>query len=153
MSAEQKLKDLGIELPAPPKAAGTYIAGVQAGNLLFMSGCGPRRPNGTYIVGKVGADLGVEQGYQAARAVALSMLSNIRSVVGSLDRVKRVVKVLGMVNAAPDFREHPKVINGFSDLMVEVFGEAGRGARAAVGMGSLSSQMAVEVEMVLELTG
>jgi enamine deaminase RidA (YjgF/YER057c/UK114 family) len=152
VSAEQKLKDLGIELPTPPKAAGTYIPGVEVGNLLFMSGCGPRRQDGTYITGKVGADLTVEQGYQAARAAALSMLANIRTVTGTLDRVKRVVKVLGMVNAVPHFKEHPKVINGFSDLMVEVFGEAGRGARAAVGMGSLSSQMAVEVEMVLELS-
>jgi enamine deaminase RidA (YjgF/YER057c/UK114 family) len=153
MSAERRLKELGIDLPGPPKAAGTYIAGVQVGNLLFMSGCGPRRPDGSYITGKVGADLNVEQGYEAARAVGLSMLSNIRLTIGTLDRVKRVVKVLGMVNATPEFKEHPKVINGFSDLMVEIFGESGRGARAAVGMGSLSSQMAVEVEMVIELTG
>ena len=151
MGPEQRLKALNIKLPPPPKAAGNYIAGVEVGNLLFMSGCDPRRPDGTYILGKVGGDLNVQEGYDAARAVALSMLSNIRSVLGSLDRVKRVVKVLGMVNATPDFKEHPRVIDGFSDLMVEVFRESGRGARAAVGMVSLSSQIAVEVEMVLEV--
>jgi enamine deaminase RidA (YjgF/YER057c/UK114 family) len=151
VSAEQKLKQLGIELPAPPQSAGNYVAGVEVGNLVFMSGCVPRRPDGSYIVGKIGAGLSVEDGYAAARTVALSMLSRIRSVIGNLDRVKRVVKVLGMVNAAPDFKDHPKVIDGFSDLMVEVFGECGRGGRAAVGMGSLSNQVAVEVEMVLEL--
>lgn len=152
MSAEQALRDRGIALPEPPPAAGNYIRGVQVGSLLFMSGCGPRRADGTYVSGKVGADLSVEQGYQAARTAGLVMLASIRAQIGSLDRVERVVKVLGMVHAAPDFAEHPKIINGFSDVMVEVFGEErGRGARAAVGMASLTKQMAVEVEMVLEL--
>lgn len=151
MSAEQTARALALELPPPPAPAGNYIGGVQVGNLLFLSGCAPRRSDGVYITGKVGDDLTVEQGYQAARVAGLSMLSNIRSVVGSLDRVKRVVKVLGMVNAAPDFSQHPKVIDGFSDLMVEVFGENGRGGRAAVGMGSLTGQNVVEIEMIVEL--
>lgn len=152
MSIEARLKELGITLPQAPKPVGNYVGGVIAGNLVFMSGCGPRRPDNTAITGKVGTDLTTDEAYAAARLVGLNMLANIKAVVGDLDRVKQVVKVLGMVNAAPDFKEHPKVINGFSDLMVEVFGEtAGRGGRSAVGMGSLPNQIAVEVEMVLEL--
>ena len=138
MSAEQRVKDLALDLPPPPKSAGNYVPGVQVGNLLFLSGCGPQRADGSTIVGKVGVDLDVEQAYAAARVAGLAMLARIRLVAGSLDRVARVVKVLGMVNAAPDFKEQPKVINGFSDLMVEVFGDAGRGARAAVGMAALT---------------
>ena len=118
MSAEAKIKELGIELPPPPAPAGNYVPGVQTGNLLFMSGCGPRKADGTSISGKVGGDLSVEEAYDAARLVGLNMLANIKAVVGDLDKVKRVVKVLGMVNAVPDFKEHPKVINGYSDLMV-----------------------------------
>jgi enamine deaminase RidA (YjgF/YER057c/UK114 family) len=151
MSAEAKLKELGITLPSPPKPVGNYIGGVQVGALLFMSGCGPRKPDNSSITGKVGRDLGVDEGYNAARLVGLNMLANVKAQLGSLDKVKRVVKVLGMVNADPEFKEHPKVINGFSDLMVEVFGDPGRGARSAVGMGSLPSQIAVEVEMILEI--
>ena len=151
MSAEQRVKDLGLDLPPPPKAAGNYVPGVQVGTLLFLSGCGPQRADGSYVLGKVGADLTVEQGYDAGRVAGLAMLARIRLVAGSLDRVARVVKALGMVNAAPDFIQQPKVINGFSDLMVEVFGVAGRGARAAVGMATLSGGMAVEIEMVIEL--
>ena len=152
MSIDNRLRQLGIELPKPPSPAGNYVGGVQTGNLLFMSGCGPRKPDNTSITGKVGGDLSTDEGYQAARLVGLNMLANIKSVIGDLDKVKRVIKVLGMVNATPDFKEHPKVINGYSDLMVEVFGEdAGRAARSAVGMGSLPSQIAVEVEMILEL--
>lgn len=153
MGAEARLKELQIELPPVPKPIGNYIAGVQVGDLLFMSGCGPRRKEGGPITGKVGVDLTVDEGYAAATLVALNMLSNIRSVIGSLDRVERVVKVLGMVNAAPDFDQMPKVINGFSDLFVEVFGpERGRGARSAVGMAALPNQIAVEVEMVLQVS-
>ncbi len=152
MSIEARLKELGIELPPPPKPVGNYVGGVQVGNLLFMSGCGPRRPDNTSVTGKVGADLTTEQAYDAARLVGLNMLANVKSVLGDLDKVKRIVKVLGMVNATPDFKEHPQVINGFSDLMVEVFGEdAGKAGRSAVGMGSLPSQIAVEVEMILEV--
>ena len=152
MSAEARLKELGIVLPPTPKPAGNYVGGVRTGNLLFMSGVGPRRHDGSAITGKVGATLTVEQGYEAARVVGLNMLANIRAELGSLDKVKRVVKTLGMVNATPDFNETPKVINGFSDLFVEVFGDAGRGARSAVGMVTLPFQIAVEVEMVLEVS-
>ena len=154
MDAEQRVKDLGIELPPAPKPIGNYIAGVRVGNLLFMSGCGPRRNDGRLITGKLGSDLSVEQGYDAARVVGLNMLANIRSVLGSLDRIERVVKVLGMVNCAPEFCDMPKVINGFSDLFVEVLGpQRGCGARSAVGMAALPNQIAVEVEMVLEVSG
>jgi enamine deaminase RidA (YjgF/YER057c/UK114 family) len=152
MQLEQRLKELGLELPPPPPAAGNYVAGVVTGNLLFMSGCGPRRPDG-YLKGKVGAELSIEQGYEAARQTGLNMLANIRAVLGSLDRVERVVKTLGMVNCTPDFGDSPKVINGFSDLFVELLGEErGRGARSAVGMMALPSQIPVEVEMVLEIS-
>lgn len=151
MSAEARLKELGITLPSPPKPVGNYVGGVQVGTLLFMSGCGPRKPDNTSITGKVGSELSTEQAYNAARLVGLNMLANVKAQIGSLDRVKRVVKVLGMVNADPEFKDHPKVINGFSDLMVEVFGDSGRGGRSAVGMGSLPSQIAVEVEMIVEL--
>lgn len=153
MNAEARLKELKIELPPAPTPVGNYIAGVAVGNLLFMSGCGPRRSDGSAITGKVGVDITTEEGYAAARVVALNMLANIRSVIGSLDRVERVVKVLGMVNAAPHFDQMPKVINGFSDLFVELFGpERGRGARSAVGMAALPNQIAVEVEMVLQIS-
>ena len=151
MGPEQRLRQLGIELPPPPDAAGNYVPGVRVGSLVFMSGSVSRQSDGTYIIGKVGSSLSVEQGYEAARAAGLFMLSRIRLVAGSLDHVKRVVKVLGMVNATPEFKDHPKVIDGFSDIMVEVFGDCGRGARAAVGMMSLSKQVAVEVEMILEI--
>lgn len=152
MGAEARLKELNIELPPAPKPIGNYIAGVQVGDLLFMSGCGPRRNDGGLITGKLGVDLDIEQGHAAARIVGLNMLANIRSVIGSLDRIERVVKVLGMVNAAPHFDQMPKVINGFSDLFVEILGpERGRGARSAVGMATLPNQIAVEVEMVLQI--
>jgi enamine deaminase RidA (YjgF/YER057c/UK114 family) len=152
MSVELRLKELGIELPPAPKPMGNYVGGVVTGDLLFMSGCGPRRNDGTAITGKVGAQLTTEQGYEAARVVGLNMLANIRSVLGSLDRIERVVKVLGMVNCTPEFSEMPKVINGFSDLFVELLGaERGRAARSAVGMAALPGQIAVEVEMVLQV--
>ena len=153
MGAEARLKELNIELPPAPKPIGNYIAGVQVGKLLFMSGCGPHRNDGRAISGKLGVDLDIEQGYAAARIVGLNMLANIRSVIGSLDRMERVVKVLGMVNAAPHFDQMPKVINGFSDLFVEILGPGrGCGARSAVGMAALPNQIAVEVEMVLEIS-
>jgi enamine deaminase RidA (YjgF/YER057c/UK114 family) len=128
------------------------VPGVAVGNLLFMSGCGPRRADGSAITGKLGASMSEEQGYDAARVVALNMLANIRSVLGSLSRVQRVVKTLGMVNCTPEFGAQPKVINGFSDVFVQVFGEErGRGARSAVGKNALPGQIAVEVEMILEI--
>lgn len=151
MSAEARVKELGLDLPPGIKPVGNYVTGVRSGNLLFMSGCGPRLNDGSALTGKLGEALTVEQGYAAARQVGLNMLVNIREVLGSLDKVRRVVKVLGMVNSVPTFNETPKVMNGFSDLFVEVFGEAGRGARSAVGMVTLPGQIAVEVEMVLEV--
>lgn len=148
---EQRVKDLGLVLPQASKPAGNYTNGVRVASLLFMSGCGPQRPEGGYVTGKLGRTLSVEQGYAAARLTGLTMLANIRAELGSLDKVVRIVKTLGMINADPDFSDTPKVINGCSDLFVEVFGEAGRGARSAVGMATLPFQIAVEVEMVLEV--
>jgi enamine deaminase RidA (YjgF/YER057c/UK114 family) len=149
---ERRLAELGLELPPAPKPMGTYVPAVQVGNLLFLSGLGPRRADGTMIQGKVGADLTIEQGREAARLVALNMLANIRAALGSLDRVERVVKTLGMVNSAPDFDQHPKVIDGFADLFVEVFGpDRGRGARSAVGMAALPNRIAVEVETIVQV--
>jgi enamine deaminase RidA (YjgF/YER057c/UK114 family) len=151
MSVEKRLRELGIELPEPPPPAGNYVGAVTVGNLVFLSGHGPRNPNGEYNSGKVGGELTLEQGQEEARQVGLNLLATLRAEIGDLDRVRRVVKVLGMVNAAPDFGDHPKVINGFSDLMVEVFGEQGRGARSAVGMGSLPFQIPVEIEVIVEI--
>ncbi len=151
MSVEERLRELGIELPEPPPPVGNYLGAVTVGNLVFLSGHGPRSASGEYSSGKVGGELTPEQGQEEARQVGLNMLAALRAEIGDLDRVRRVVKVLGMVNAAPDFRSHPKVIDGFSDLMVEVFGEKGRGARSAVGMGSLPFQIPVEVEMIVEI--
>ena len=153
MSAEARLKDRGITLPAPTTPLANYVGAVQTGNLLFLSGHGPLRPQGTFThVGKVGRDLTVEQGYRVAREVGLNLLATTRAALGSLDRVKRIVKVLGMVNSAEDFGDQPKVINGFSDLMIEVFGETiGRHARSAVGMAGLRQGIPVEIEMILEV--
>jgi enamine deaminase RidA (YjgF/YER057c/UK114 family) len=154
MGAEARIKELGITLPSPPKPMGNYVPGVRVGNLLFLSGHGPIRIEGNPSArGKVGRDLSTEDAYKVARDVGLNLLGSARSILGSLDRVKRVVKVLGMVNAVESFAEQPKVINGFSDLMVEVFGENGRHARSAVGMGSLPAGIPVEIEMILELSG
>ncbi len=151
MSVDERLRELGIDLPEPPPPAGNYVGAVTVGNIVFLSGHGPRSASGEYSNGKVGSELTLEQGQEEARQVGLNMLATLRAEIGDLDRMRRVVKVLGMVNAATDFRDHPKVINGFSDLMVEVFGEKGRGARSAVGMGSLPFQIPVEVEMIVEI--
>jgi enamine deaminase RidA (YjgF/YER057c/UK114 family) len=151
MSIEQRVSDLGLELPEPPGPGGTYSPVLVMGNTAYVSGHGPVQMDGTMIKGRVGDDLSEEQGIEAARAVGLTMLATIRAQLGSLDRVKRIVKVLGMVNSTADFENHPKVINGFSDLMVEIWGENGRAARSAVGMGSLPGNIAVEVEAILEL--
>ena len=152
MSADSKIAELGLELPAPQVPAGTYMPVVQVGNMIYVSGHGPLRADGAQIQGRVGDDLTVDEGYEAARVVGLCVLSTIKNYLGSLDRVQRLVKALVMVNATPDFQKHPKVINGFSDLMVEVFGEHGRGARSAVGMGSLPFNIAVEVEVILQIS-
>src|SRR5215831_6608141 len=152
MGAEARIKQLGITLPTPNKPMANYVPGVQVGNLLFLSGHGPIREGSALATGKVGRDLTTEEAYKVAREVGLNLLASARSLLGSLDRVKRVVKVLGMVNSADGFGDQPKVINGFSDLMVEVFGEAiGKHARSAVGMGGLPVNIPVEIEMVLEV--
>ena len=142
---------MGITLKEPSAPVANYVNAVRSGNLLFLAGKGPRTPEGELITGKLGADLSVEQGYEAARAVAILQLAVLKSELGDLSKVKRIVKVLGMVNASPDFTDPPEVINGFSDLMVEVFGEKGKHARAAVGMGSLPRNIAVEIEMIVEV--
>lgn len=151
MSAETRLAELKLELPQPPKPVATYVPCVQVGNLVYVSGHGPLKVDKTLITGRVGADLTEEQGKEAARVTGLAILASLRNYLGSLDRVVRLVKALGMVNAAADFKNHPTVINGFSDLMVEVFGESGKGARSAVGMGSLPGNIAVEVEAIYEV--
>jgi enamine deaminase RidA (YjgF/YER057c/UK114 family) len=152
MAAEAKLQQLGIQLPTPPAPVANYVRAVRVGNLLFLAGHGPHTADGKIAyVGKVGRDVSVEDGARAARLVGLNLLASAREALGSLDRVKRVVKVLGMVNSAEGFGDQPKVINGFSDLMVEVFGEAGRHARSAVGMAALPFGISVEIEMILEV--
>ncbi len=148
MKVEQRLQELGIELPAPVQPVATYVRWVQTGNLLFISGTGPSDSAPT---GKLGTDLTIEQGQAAAREVGLQIIATVKDALGDLDRVKRVVKVLGMVNSAPDFADQPKVINGCSDLMVEVFGEAGRHTRSAVGFVALPGQIAVEIEATFEV--
>jgi enamine deaminase RidA (YjgF/YER057c/UK114 family) len=153
MGAEARIKELGITLPNPPKPMGNYIPAVRVGNLLFLSGHGPIRVGDQPLTrGKVGRDMSTEEAYKVAREVGINLLGSARATLGSLDKVKRVVKVLGMVNAVESFGEQPKVIIGFSDLMVEVFGENGRHARSAVGMGSLPAGIPVEIEMILELS-
>ncbi len=148
---EQKLKDKGIILTATSQPIGNYVNVVRVGNLLFLSGKGPTKPDGSIIIGKVGRDLTLEQGYEAARLVAINHISVLKVELGNLNKVKRIVKVLGMVNATDDFTNHPKVINGYSDFMVEIFGEKGKHARSAVGMNSLPSGIAVEVEVIVEI--
>ena len=148
---EANLQKAGIELPAASTPVANYVNAVQTGNLIFLAGKGPKQSDGTYITGKLGADLTIEQGYEAARLTAINQLAVLKTELGNLNRVKRVVKVLGMVNATPEFTDHPKVVNGYSDLMVEVFGDRGKHARAAVGMGSLPTDIAVEIEMIVEV--
>ncbi|MSR56887.1 MAG: RidA family protein [Planctomycetaceae bacterium] len=153
MSAETRIAELKLILPPAPKPVATYVPCVQVGHLVYVSGHGPLKPDKSLVCGRVGADLTEAEGKEAARVVGLAVLASLRNYLGSLDRVTRLVKVLGMVNAAPDFQNHPAVINGFSDLMVEVFGDSGKGARSAVGMGSLPGNIAVEVEAIFEVRG
>ncbi len=151
MSVNDHLKELGITLPSVPGPVGNYVDAVHTGNLLYLSGKGPLKTEGGATTGKLGKDVTLEQGYQDARSVGLIMLAVLQKELGDLDRVKRVVKLLGMVNAVPEFGDQPKVINGCSDLMVEVLGEKGRHARSAVGMGSLPGQITVEIEAIFEI--
>lgn len=149
--AETKLKEKGIILNTPSKPVANYVNAVRVGNLLFLAGKGPTKPDGTNITGKLGKDLSIEQGYEAARLVAINHLAVIKAELGSLNKVKKIVKVLGMVNCEADFKDQPKVINGYSDLMVEIFGEKGKHARSAVGMNALPNGIAVEVEVIVEI--
>ncbi len=152
MGAEQKLKEMGLVLPQPPKPVANYVTAVKTGNLLFLSGHSPYDDGNTKISGKVGRELTLEEGYQAARNVTLNCLATVKAMVSDLDKVKRVVKLLGMVNCTEDFKDQPKVINGCSDLLVAIFGDVGTHARSAVGMQALPSQIPVEIEMVLEVS-
>jgi enamine deaminase RidA (YjgF/YER057c/UK114 family) len=151
MSAEQRLRTLGLELPEVPAPVGNYVPAVRSGSLLFLAGHGPVRADGTMVRGKVGRDLDVAAAKDAARLVGVGLLSTLRRELGSLDDVRRIVKVLGMVNCAPGFNQTPAVIDGCSDLFVDVFGEAGRHARSAVGMAELPFDIAVEIELVAEV--
>jgi len=152
MGAEAKLKELGITLPTPPKPAFVYKSAVQVGNLLYVSGHGPWKGEGQdYVSGKVGQTISQDEAKEAARTTGLAILATVRQHLGSLDRVVRTIKTLGMVNAVPEFENHPAVINGFSELMRDVFGDAGVGARSAVGMGSLPGNIPVEIEVIFEV--
>lgn len=156
MHAEQKLEALGLSLPPIPQPLANYVPLVRTGNLLFVSGHGPGVVEDgklSFIQGKLGKDLDVEQGYDAARQVMLNILQSMKQELGDLDKVQRVVKLLGFVNCTPDFPDQPKVINGASDLLVELFGERGRHARSAVGMQQLPFGIAVEIEMVVAVEG
>lgn len=148
---EQRIEELGYTLPVPAKPVANYVNSVRTGNLVFMAGKGPNKPEGGYITGKVGIDLTIDEGYEAARLAAIVQVAALKAEIGDLNKVVRVVKVLGMVNCASDFGNQPEVVNGFSDFIVEVFGERGKHARAAVGMGSLPRNIAVEVEMIVEV--
>ncbi len=149
---ESRLEHLGISLPAEPVPIANYVPGVRTGNLVYLSGLGPAsRPDGTTPSGKVGRDLTTEGGYEAARLTGINILARMKGELGDLDRVRRVVKLLGMVNSAPDFNQQPAVVNGCSDLLVEVFGERGRHARSAVGMVSLPNDIPVEIEVIIEV--
>ncbi len=149
MNIERRLAELKITLPELKAPLGTYVHAKRAGNLLYLSGKGPSNPDGSVPTGKLGDALTVEQGYKHARSVGVTLIAAMRQALGDLDQVEGIIKVLGMVNATPDFGDHPKVINGCSDLFVEVFGEAGRHARSAVGMGSLPGGISVEIEVIV----
>lgn len=148
---DKKLKELGVELYAPTKPMANYVKAVRTGNLIFLAGHGPTYADNTNITGKVGKDLTLEEGAKAARQVGIALLSTLKGEIGDLNKVKRIVKVLGMVNCTDTFYDQPKVINGFSDLMVAIFGEKGKHARSAVGMNALPQNIAVEIEMIVEI--
>ena len=148
---EARLKELGLSLPEIPPAAGAYVPAVKSGNLVFCSGQGPYKDGSFAYIGKVGDDLSLEEGYQAARIAALNCLAEICSLIGSLNKIKKVVQVKGYVNSAPDFHDQPKVVNGASELLLEIFGDAGRHARCALGTSNLPMNIPVEVEMIVEV--
>ncbi len=148
---EARLAELKITLPSPPQPVANYVNGVRTGNLIFLAGKGPRRADGTEITGKLGQDVSIEEGYEGSRLTAINQMAVLKEMLGNLNKVKRIVKVLAMVNSDPEFIEQPKVINGFSDLMVAVFGERGIHARAAIGVATLPRAQAVEIELVVEV--
>lgn len=148
---EERLEELGIKLVTPNAPTANYLKAKRSGNRIYLSGHGPDKPDGDQVIGKLGDDLSLEQGIEAARFTGISLLSSLKAEIGDLNKVRSVVKVLGMVNADPSFTDHSQVINGFSDLMVEVFGENGKHARSSVGMSSLPSNIAVEIEMIVEV--
>lgn len=150
-NVEERLKELGIELIPPSAPIANYLKARRVGNLIFLSGHGPDRPDGSLMTGRLGSDLTVEEGQEAARLTGISLLSTLKSEIGDLNKVKSVVKVLGMVNADPTFADHAQVMNGFSNLMVDVFGEDGKHARSSVGMSSLPGNIAVEIELIVEI--
>jgi enamine deaminase RidA (YjgF/YER057c/UK114 family) len=151
MRVEKRLEELGIVLPAATSPAANYVNAVRTGDLLFLAGKGPYRPDGTLHTGIVGQDVTVEEAYRHARLTGLHLIATLKAELGDLDRVRRIVKVLGMVNAVPGFTQQPEVINGCSDLLVEVFGDRGRHARSAIGVGSLPRNITVEIEAVVEV--
>lgn len=151
MTPEEKLTARGLTIPPPPPPIANYVRAVRHGNTLYLSGHGPNVAGGKQWKGKLGRDLTVEEGYACAQTVALNLLSSMKQTLGELSKVKRVIKLLGMVNAMPDFEDQPKVINGASDLFVDLWGDAGRHARSAVGMGSLPTGIPVEIEMIVEV--
>ena len=148
---DKKIEELGIQLQKPVKPVANYVTTVQTGNLVFTSGHGPIGDDGQLILGQLGTDMDIEGGYQAARAVGIGLLSTLKATLGSLDRIKKVVKLVGFVNSSADFKDQPAVVNGASDLFVEIFGDKGRHARSAVGMVQLPGGIAVEVEMIVEV--
>jgi enamine deaminase RidA (YjgF/YER057c/UK114 family) len=151
MGAEARLAELKLELPPAPKPVATYVTAIQHDDLIYVSGHGPLKSDGTLITGKLGADMDVAGGQAAARQTGLAILSTLRAKLGTLDKVERLIKSLGMVNSTPEFAEHPKVINGYSDLMKDVFGDAGVGTRSAIGMVALPAGIAVEIEAVFQV--
>ena len=151
MQVEARLKEMGIELPPAVTPVANYVPSVRTGNLVFLSGHGPFNEDGSLITGKVGSELTTEQGYEAARRVAIGLLGSLKAEIGDLEKVKRVVKLLGLVNCPADFSDPPKVINGASDFLVEVFGAKGKHARSAIGTNALPMNIAVEIEMIVEI--
>ena len=149
---EEKLEALGLQLPPPPSPVAAYVSTVRTGDLVFVSGHGPMRDGRFTGIGKLGRDLDIEAGYQAARLVMLNCLASVKAEIGDLDKITRIVKVLGMVNSAPGFEQQPAVINGASDLLIEILGDRGRHARSAVGMAELPFGISVEIEMVVEVS-
>ena len=151
MTAEARIKELGIDLPAPRTPVANYVTAVRTGNLVFLSGHGPRQAQGGPVTGRLGAGMSIDDGYNAARTVGMGLLASLKAEIGTLDRVTRIVKLLAMVNSAPEFGDQPKVANGISDLLVDIFGDRGRHARSAVGMVNLPGGIPIEVEMIVEV--